>query len=384
MNAVPEERQTAKRVRDGGPGTANAANDSAAEDQDGNGDARTDGNVGGTCGMVPADAHPLGCGGEDLSRDDLPLDLFFMLDQSTSMNTILSDGRTRWEHVTAALPLYLMSGLPAGSRAGLQYFGLGGMTGCSMSADGGPPDWSQCAACNVAQYAAADVPIEPLDMAAPHMTSSIAGHGPSTFTPTAAAVEGGLDFASSWAAQHTDHRTVFVLVTDGFPTQCAVQDIGGIAQLVASAAKGSPSVKTVVVAVGEADANLNTLAVAGGSTAAILVPDVSADVTTAIVNGLSQRITTTSGCSYPLPKNGEAGTFQPKDVNVLFTRRRAGTRKCSALSTAVINACRAAAGGTTTMPATRSRSSFARARASASSGARSESSWGARSFPLPP
>jgi hypothetical protein len=261
------------------------------------------------------------CGGSSYEAEDLPIDMFIMLDHSTSMTEMLPNGKTRWANVTEAINAYLTNGAPQTLRVGLQYFALGGLTGCQTTADGMQPDWSQCSACGIEQYDTAAVPIDALAVSGPAIAASIAGDGPSSaspFTPTAAAVQGGLKFATAWAAAHPERSTMFVLVTDGYPTQCDPQDTGGIANFAATAAAATPVVRTVVVGVGMALSNLNTIAVKGGSHAAILVPD-TGDATQQIVDGLSKISHTPLSCTYSVPQSDDGGKVDPAKVNVRFT-----------------------------------------------------------------
>jgi hypothetical protein len=53
----------------------------------------------------------------------VPLDLFVMLDQSTSMDRVVSTGTTKWQAVTKALGGFFSDAKSSGIGAGIQYFG---------------------------------------------------------------------------------------------------------------------------------------------------------------------------------------------------------------------------------------------------------------------
>jgi len=83
--------------------------------RDGNGDDTTDGNTGG--GDAPA------CATSIVKADKIPLDLFVMLDQSSSMTDAVSGG-TKWSTVTSALDTFVQQPGLDGVSVGIQYFGV--------------------------------------------------------------------------------------------------------------------------------------------------------------------------------------------------------------------------------------------------------------------
>lgn len=63
------------------------------------------------------------CALESKKADPLPLDLFVMLDQSTSMTRETTPGTTKWQAVTKALEGFFGDQKSTGIGAGIQYFG---------------------------------------------------------------------------------------------------------------------------------------------------------------------------------------------------------------------------------------------------------------------
>jgi hypothetical protein len=206
-----------------------------------------------------------GCGGTSSKAQMMPLDIFIMLDQSGSMS---SNGK--WDSVTSALSSFLQSS-QVGVEVGLQYFGLPCTTqdtGSLCGSFSGKRD-----SCNRADYAQADVDIAALPGVATAINASINSHSPSTATPTSAALQGAIDYATTWAKAHTDHVVIVILATDGEPTECDT-NISNIKAIAASGASGSPKILTFVIGIDDGTgnvANLNAIAAGGGS-------DVKSDV----------------------------------------------------------------------------------------------------------
>ncbi len=164
--------------------------------------------------------------------------------------------------------------------------------------------------CNVADYATPAVPVAPLPGGADAITASLASRLPTGGTPTSAALEGALAQAAAIAKASPTHAPVVVLVTDGFPTQCAVQDIDGIARMAGTAAAAAPSVRTFVVGVftpgeeGAARANLDKVAAAGETEHAFLI-STAHDVANELVTALNGIRLAALPCAYPVPAPAE-------------------------------------------------------------------------------
>lgn len=78
--------------------------------------------TGGT-GIDVGGSGPSECALESKKAEPVPLDLFVMLDQSTSMDRVVSTGNTKWQAVTHALEGFFSDGKSSGIGAGIQYFG---------------------------------------------------------------------------------------------------------------------------------------------------------------------------------------------------------------------------------------------------------------------
>jgi hypothetical protein len=259
------------------------------------------------------------CAGEVATAAPIPLDMFIMLDQSTSMNEALPGTmpvQTRWDAVTSAIVNFLNAPQSNSLSVGIQYFG--------QLMPGGTPGASSC---DVAAYSTADVEIGSLGdpNVVTALTQSIMRHRPSTFTPTAPAVAGAIAHAKTWAAAHPDRPTIVVLATDGFPSECTPTDpqviatdiVAPAAAVPADAAKNSRN-RTFVIAAGSSGfAGLNSIAQAGGTGGPFVVAD-SATSGAQITDALIQISHTNLACTYTIPMPD--GGFDPSLLNVRITR----------------------------------------------------------------
>ena len=280
------------------------------------------------------DAGP--CAAEVTKAQQLPLDMFIMLDQSSSMSDTVSGGQTKWQSTTSALASFLSQSGLDGISVGIQFFGLpptGGTTctvvDCYQDSDCGPaacgpcdPDYLMCMgaysedSCSSADYAKAAVDIAPLPGVASAIATAISQHSPSTLTPTSAALEGALKYAKSWATAHQDHATIVVLATDGEPTECDTT-LSNIDAIAAVGVNGTPRILTFVIGVGSSLSNLNGIAAAGGTTSAFIV-DTNQNVNQQFLAALNAIRGTALGCQYKIP-SPDGGTPDYHKVNVQFT-----------------------------------------------------------------
>jgi hypothetical protein len=281
-----------------------------------------------------------GCVGTGNTAQKVPLDLFVMLDQSGSMDGITGSGESKWTVVTNAFNAFVAQPETAGIGMGLQYFGLGGAAGCPSvpfcmtdveCGACGPCDLQFgvgiCAgalasdSCNAADYATAEVPIQPLPGVANAITASLGMHGPSTGTPTLPALQGAVTFASNWASQNPSHVTVVVLATDGIPEACDTNQ----ANIEAAAAAGfnaMPSIRTFVIGVedqsGGGLAVLNGIAAAGGTGQAFLITaDPNAEQ--AFLDALNEIQGAALPCAYVIPDPPMGEELDFGQVNVEYT-----------------------------------------------------------------
>jgi hypothetical protein len=295
-----------------------------------NGNDDDDGHSDGNNGTVDAPA----CATSIVKADKIPLDLYVMLDQSSSMDEAVSGGGTKWTTVTSALGTFVQQPGLDGVSVGMQYFGVpsGGGTcsvvTCTVDADCGATACGPCIAnfcvglitsagdsCTAADYATPAVEIAPLPGIASSIVSSMGMHSPTTGTPTSAALQGAVDHAKAWKQGHPSDAVVAVLATDGEPSGCdeSLPDIDAIA---AAALAGTPSVLTFVIGVGSSLSNLNGIAAAGGTTQAFLV-DTGGNVNQQFLDAMNAIRHAALGCNYliPVPTNGSPNF---SEVNVVY------------------------------------------------------------------
>jgi hypothetical protein len=160
--------------------------------------------------------------------------------------------------------------------------------------------------CDAADYGLLEVPIGDLALNAPVLGAALDARVPEGWTPTAAALEGGLAQAADWAAAHPDRATVVVIATDGVPTRCDPMDAAGLSALAEDGVLASPSVSTFVIGViapGDAAAAslLDEVALAGGTAAAQLVDPLSSTLSADFVAALEEIQKSALACEFALP-----------------------------------------------------------------------------------
>ena len=183
--------------------------------------------------------------------------------------------------------------------------------------------------CNASQYAAPAAPIAALPGNLNTLLTSIDGQMPDGQTPTAPALKGAIQAATSWAQAHPDHSVVVLLATAGLPTECVTNpatDTMGISEVRQAASAGvsaNPSVLTFVIGVfgpadTEAHMNLDQIAMAGGTKTAFLV-DTSADVSAQFQMALNEIRGSHLSCEYSVPAAPQGQSLDYNKVNVDFT-----------------------------------------------------------------
>jgi hypothetical protein len=275
-----------------------------------------------------------GCAGDVTTAQQLPLDIFIMLDQSGSMLDTVAGGGTKWDAVTAALKAFVTQPGLGGISVGIQYFGLppgGSMTcgtTCATDADCGPATCGPCFfgiclgggaagdSCDANDYAKADVEIAPLPGVAPAIINSINAHSPTTSTPTSAALAGAIQHAKDWATQHPNHVVIDIFATDGDPSECDL-DQNNINAIAAAGYNGMPKISTFVIGVGSSLTALNGIAAAGGTGQAFIV-DTTQNVNQQFIMALNAIRGAALGCNYKIPVPS-VGQPDYSKVNVEYT-----------------------------------------------------------------
>ncbi|NOU34152.1 MAG: VWA domain-containing protein [Polyangiaceae bacterium] len=190
-----------------------------------------------------------------------PVNLVVMLDRSGSMGDTVEDPSynpaLRWIPVGEGLKAFFVDTASTKMRASLTFF---------------PPS-SDAYSCVAGDYAKADV--DAVDLPSAALGQRIDQVSPRGDTPTELAIGGAIAQAQALRAAHPTEKTVIVFATDGEPWGCGVNSgpsrVAAVNAAAAKAAAVAADIKTYVIGVGPSVGLLNQLAVAGGTTQAILV-----------------------------------------------------------------------------------------------------------------
>lgn len=258
----------------------------------------------------------------------LPVDLYIVQDRSGSMGM-----GGKWEAVKNALIAFVQSPAAAGMQVGLGFFpreGTGAacmgcndarclqMCGCSsvQCTNGACRCNAYGPTCAVPDYTPAAVGIEPLPGVAPKIVAALNATMPTGGTPTRPALEGGVAHARTWLTSK-NRRVAIALATDGEPTGCMDNTVATVADVAKKAY--ADGIYTFVIGVGPNLANLNAMAMAGGTGKAFLIEGGNVQQqffdTLKSIQGQAARLS----CSYAVPPAPTGQTLDPKKVNVRFT-----------------------------------------------------------------
>ena len=185
-----------------------------------------------------------------------PLDMFILLDQSGSMQ----EDEDRWTPVTKAIKSFVNSAEAANTGVALQYFPLGD---------------NDTFKCQSQSYETPDVPMALLPGNAAAIVRSIDAHYFShdqccdtpehAGTPTRPAMEGAVAYMRGFMQMNPEHVGVILLATDGEPSSvCSDNKASRVAEVVKSAAQGTPPLRTYVIGIGD-DEYLDVMAAPGGT-----------------------------------------------------------------------------------------------------------------------
>jgi hypothetical protein len=264
------------------------------------------------------------CQAESREGQRIPVDMYFLVDSSGSMEERVTGG-SKWELVSAALVSFLNDPRNEDTGVGIGYFPDAPQAACTVGQAGCLciPIINICfqnagGSCLVADYATPAVALAlppPLSAVVADITAHVVSGG----TPTRPAVEGALQYLDGWAAQHPDRKSVLVLASDGEPTGCDTNTPQDVATVAASALAGPHAIKTFVIGVGRSLQSLNLIAEAGGTGEAFLV-DTGGDVAKEFSDALDQIRGVASACDFSIPTSAGAGmTVNPAKVNVSYT-----------------------------------------------------------------
>jgi hypothetical protein len=304
--------------------------------------------TGGTAGVIPIpDAGPdvddgsldpdAACGTGSAEAKLTPVSMFVMFDRSGSM---IQDQTTptRWDNAALALTSFFKDPGAADLAVALRFFPHDQpATGCTNSNNGG---------CNVMACSQPLVPLMgdpamplpkltadpgPTDALEQSLVDAVTASAPTTGmmgggnmsggTPTRAALEGALAWATAYQTAHPrpDQQTVVVFVTDGQPNGCG-NDVQAISAL-ASDALAASEIRTYVVGLTDDPqdlAFLEDLAVAGGTERAFIVQD-GATAAMDLVTALKAIQGNALQCDFAYPMVTDGGMADPSRINVDYT-----------------------------------------------------------------
>lgn len=271
------------------------------------------------------------CAKQTTGGELVPLDLYFMVDRSGSMQD-----SGKWTNVTTALKQFVALPDAAGIGVGIGFFGVAPSkpppTSCTNNAQCG--DYGPCLAgfnmctgaiggapdsCDFNDYVKPKMTISELPAAASQFTSEVSKQSPDgSATPTTPGIRGALTYAHDWATQHPDHLTLVVFATDGEPTGCTGSNSVDLSAQSASQAWQAWGIKTVVIGVGSELGALNAIAQAGGTDKAVLVDAGGGNTAKQFLDALNE-LRSFVACKYQVPKAPAGQELDFGQVNVQIT-----------------------------------------------------------------
>jgi hypothetical protein len=266
------------------------------------------------------DALP--CFAESREGKGIPIDFYFVVDKSTSMNTN-AGVQTRWSAMINALNTFVRSPASVGLGAGVGFF---------------PRATGNTTLCNVNDYLRPDVPIGILPGIAPQIAAALSAQTLLRNTPTRPALEGALTYARGEKMARATRDVAVVFVTDGQPTGCSNNSVTATATVARNFYMGSPPVRTYVLGIGPSVSDLNALAQAGGTAPARLIESGGEAELVAAFNAIRDNSIT---CDYEIPmRPGE-----PLDYSLVNLQIRVGINGSLVQVGKVVNAAACGAGG---------------------------------------
>jgi hypothetical protein len=201
----------------------------------------------------------VGCAATTEQAKELPLDLYFMIDSSGSMNALVAPMKSKWQSVAAAMTAFVQDPASAGIGVGLQYFPLtqkGIPTSCTASSQcgaDGPCFFNVCDTGGTAVYpcdSLADCPAGSKACVSigvchnDHNTVCAVGSGPCGPDPNGFAL-GNCDSITTSTCVRADSCTAADYATPAVPIALLP---GNAAAVTASVAAHSPNGNTPTVA----------------------------------------------------------------------------------------------------------------------------------------
>lgn len=244
------------------------------------------------------------CVGVEAMTEQLPVDLFAVLDGSSSMAEATATGVSKWYATKSAFQDFLASAQP-GTGFGLSLF----------------PSPGDAASCSSQHYRDSALPISDVSQMAQGALARLDAVVPQGQTPTAPAFTAALELATSYALSRLERSVVVVLATDGLPTACAPTDTAALAELAQEAFEGPGHVRTVVVASeslsGGDRSGFERIAKAGGTGKALTI-DPRADFAGQLSDALRATADRKVACDLALPEPPANERLDYDAVNVVI------------------------------------------------------------------
>lgn len=260
-------------------------------DDGGGSDAGSVNPFGGDGGALADSGNMNACASSSATPTPIPVNLIFMFDKSGSMGQ-----SSKWVSCAAGLKGFFADPNSQGLNASLQFFGL-------------TPE------CSAGTYQTPAVALSPLPNSQ-SFANAINATAPGGGTPTLPAIQGAIAYGQQVAVQRPGEKVAIVLVTDGQPNDCS----SSVANVSSAAAAVAAKIPTYVIGVGTAVGNLDTIAAAGGTTKAVIVPTNNPQqIVTDFENALNAIRGATLACEYTIPPPPNGDTLDFGKVNVVFT-----------------------------------------------------------------
>jgi hypothetical protein len=177
--------------------------------------------------------------------------------------------------------------------------------------------------CDEAGYATPAVAIAGLPANEADLARTVLAKNPLGSTPMGPAVRGVLTQLRAHLAANPGRKVALILVGDGLPGGCAMNDIASIANNLNAAMTGPPSIPTYVIGVftpddaAESQVQMDRLAMAGGTTRSFLLTS-TPDLTQRLQQALDQIRGAAIACEFNIPPP-TAGPIDFNRVNVRHT-----------------------------------------------------------------
>jgi hypothetical protein len=256
------------------------------------------------------------CGTGTASAALQPVDMLVMFDRSRSM--LEND---KWPQAASALTAFFEDPEAAGLSVALRFFPHDSpAAGCTEN--GCDPVACSQVLVDIAPLLAETAPSDAHEAA---LVAAVVAADPGAGgdrrgggTPMHAALDGALRWATAHQAAEPDEDTILVFVTDGEPNGCN-EDFDDIAGLAATALAGS-GVRTYAIGLeGSAQAQMDQLAAAGGTTSGIFI-GTSDNAEQELLDALAKIRGETLSCDFAMPKPVDpTKPIDPATINVTFT-----------------------------------------------------------------